>query len=133
MGEASSNGLTGAWSGRYDYDSHGPGAAFSLWLNDDAGVLSGETMEPNSFASDAGDTLMAAISGGRTGLDVAFTKSYSDVREPPIAYEGMADPDLNRVTGRWHFPSVPWIRGSFMMVRDRRATRSRTRSAETAA
>ena len=85
----SETGLTGKWIGRYSY--HQPGGAlcsFEAWLIDDASGLNGETVEPNSFAHEAGETLMAVLSGAREGAEVSFTKTYTDIEAARIAYAG---------------------------------------------
>ncbi|MEL6913895.1 MAG: hypothetical protein AAFP13_05305 [Pseudomonadota bacterium] len=111
--------LTGPWMGRYNYVSRAlPPVAFNATLVDEAGDLSGETIEPNSFSDVEIDSLIAGIIGVREGRIVRFTKNYSDIDAPRIDYEGKIDPQFTRVQGTWTFPNAPWEHGTFVLIRD---------------
>ena len=120
--------LTGSWAGRYKY---APGLkeapqVFSATLEETEGLLRGETIEPNTFAPVATDTLVAGLKGSRDGLEVTFRKRYSDFNSKDIDYSGYLDDSGNRIEGTWHFPAWPWIRGTFTMVRERGVKTSST-------
>lgn len=117
-------GLSGAWSGRYDYGGAGDAVAFNAWLDDSGGALSGESVEPNSFARIPSDTLMAGLTGQRDGMQVRFTKRYSDIDQPPILYQGIVGARFDRIDGRWHFPDMAGLSGRFLMVREQKRKRS---------
>jgi hypothetical protein len=113
--------LTGSWAGRYRYASglkESPNV-FSAKLEETDGSLSGETIEPNNFAPVATDTLVAGLTGSRTGRDVAFRKRYTDFKSSDILYTGSLNEAGSRMEGTWHFPAWPWIRGTFTMIRER--------------
>ncbi|MEM9436709.1 MAG: hypothetical protein AAGA15_06680 [Pseudomonadota bacterium] len=111
--------LTGPWMGRYNYVSRPlPPVAFNAVLEDDGGDISGETIEPNSFADQPLDSLMAGIIGVREGTIVRFCKTYSDFDAPKIDYEGRIDAKFTRVDGKWSFPNAPWQHGTFVLIRD---------------
>ncbi len=119
--------------GKYAYGLTGQRnpTAFNAILEEAGGGLTGETIEPNTFRPDAGDTLVAGLTGSRDGSEVFLVKTYSDFRGERLHYHGTADRALKRITGTWHFPSRPQIRGTFVMVRQGRAT-ARSRQRQTA-
>ncbi|MEL6609195.1 MAG: hypothetical protein AAFO93_09825 [Pseudomonadota bacterium] len=125
--EPSIKGLSGPWMGRYNYVSRAvPPVAFNATLSDDAGAIGGETHEPNTFADDAPDMLIAGVIGVHEDGHLHFTKTYSDFDAPRIAYEGKSNPQLTRIEGRWHIPSAPWVHGTFVMIRDAQTVTART-------
>ncbi|MEM6479370.1 MAG: hypothetical protein AAF647_10020, partial [Pseudomonadota bacterium] len=111
--------LSGPWMGPYNYLSPAVRpVAFNALLADDDGDISGETIEPNTFSDLDHDTLMAGIIGVREGTWLRFTKSYSDFSSPRIDYAGRVNSKFTRVDGTWSFPSAPWERGTFVLIRD---------------
>ena len=122
--------LTGKWIGRYTYDMGGPVCSFDAWLDDRGGTLTGETVEPNTFEDTAGDTLMAALAGDRTGQAVSFTKKYTDLDIERVAYAGEIDLAFRRITGTWHIIGQSWFRGKFSMSRAPMVGRARIREME---
>ncbi len=110
--------LTGAWMGRYDYEIGVPPVPFEVALIEEAGSLSGEVTEPNTFRDDMGAHLAALLIGERDGFDVSFLKTYDgfDQGEDPV-YQGALNVALTRIDGMWSFPRQPNLRGRFMMVR----------------
>ena len=79
-GADGSDTLTGSWPGRFDDDSvvHGTPVSFDAVLTELGSILHGEVVEPNTFRKDAGDTLLAVLSGTRDGTSVTFVKTYTD-------------------------------------------------------
>ncbi|MEL6839582.1 MAG: hypothetical protein AAFP85_09835 [Pseudomonadota bacterium] len=120
------NSITGRWTGRYDYSGKAAPVPFDAALEDNAGILSGEVTEPNTFRRDMGAHLAALLLGERTGFDVSFRKTYDgfDQGDDPV-YEGALNTALTRIDGFWRFPNDPHWSGRFMMVRavDMRARR----------
>lgn len=125
--------LTGPWMGRYNYVSATmKPVAFNATLLDEDGNISGETIEPNTFADQNLDALIAGIIGVREETWLRFTKSYSDFDGPKIDYEGRVNATFTRVDGTWSFPATPWHHGTFVLIRDAVAVdaeRRRTRVA----
>ena len=116
--------LSGSWTGRYDYDNIALGApvSFDAVLTETAGTLRGEVVEPNTFRQEATDTLLAVLSGTRSGSSVTFVKTYTDFDEDdhPV-YTGQINATATRITGRWHFPKMPEVKGTFLLARTAQA------------
>ncbi len=111
--------LNGPWMGRYNYVSRArPPVAFNAMLVDDDGDLSGETLEPNSFADLEMDSLIAGIIGVRVGPMVRFTKSYSDFDAARVEYSGVINAQFTRIDGTWSFAGGLVGRGTFVLIRD---------------
>jgi len=119
-----SDSLSGSWTGRYDYDNpaYGTPVSFDAVLIETSGVLRGEVVEPNTFRKEATDTLIAVLNGTRSGSAVTFTKIYTDFEptEHPH-YEGQINSTATRITGRWFFPSLPGVKGTFLFARTSQA------------
>lgn len=125
--------LSGSWTGRYDYDNIALGApvSFDAVLTQTDGTLRGEIVEPNTFRPEETDTLLAVLSGTRSGTQVRFTKIYTDFEDTdhPV-YEGEINATATRITGRWHFPTMPDVRGTFLFARTAEvAIRKQTKAA----
>ncbi|WP_300438979.1 hypothetical protein [uncultured Mameliella sp.] len=111
--------LSGDWTGVYDYGLDGDGAVpFAATLFDVGGVIWGTTLEPNTFAPEAGAELEAEISGSRSAREVHFRKAYIGRPrhgEEPVHYTGHVSPDGNRIEGNWtirgpgFFASGPFV------------------------
>ena len=128
-----SDSLSGSWTGRYDYDNvaFGTPVSFDAVLTETAGTLRGEVVEPNTFRAEATDTLLAVLSGTRSGSTVRFVKTYTDFEQDdhPV-YEGQINVTATRITGRWHFPKMPGVKGTFLLARTAQAAvRKRARAA----
>lgn len=127
-----SDSLSGSWTGRFDYDNVALGTpvSFDAVLTETGGTLRGEVVEPNTFRKEATDTLMAVLTGRRSGSSVTFTKTYTDFEaaEDPV-YEGHVNATATRITGRWHFPSVPNAKGTFLLARTAQAAARKTAKA----
>ncbi|SLN34818.1 hypothetical protein [Pseudooctadecabacter jejudonensis] len=119
-----SDSLSGSWTGRYDYDNiaFGSPVSFDAVLTETAGVLRGEIVEPNTFRSQSTDTLLAVLVGDRTGARVQFTKTYTDFEadDNPV-YTGQINATATRITGQWHFPKSPQVKGTFLFARTAQA------------
>jgi hypothetical protein len=121
---AASDSLSGSWTGRYDYDNvaYGTPVSFDAVLTEAGGTLRGEVVEPNTFRPDATDTLLAVLSGKRSGSSVTFTKTYTDFEETDQPhYDGQVNDTATRITGRWHFPGTPAVKGTFLLARTTQA------------
>ncbi|MEM6410035.1 MAG: hypothetical protein AAF683_00705 [Pseudomonadota bacterium] len=117
---AKSSDMNGIWSGMYNYNDIDMTVKFTAWLDDQNSVIGGTTMEPNTFAPEGPDDLMAIIEGARAGLDVAFQKTYeasSGVVQTPVFYEGEVDPDFKEVRGVWRFEAPERTSGEFRLIR----------------
>lgn len=117
---AGSDTLSGSWTGRYDYDNIAFGApvSFDAVLTQTGSTLRGEIVEPNTFRPEATDTLLAVLSGSRSGTRVQFVKTYTDFEgEDHPVYEGQVNATATRITGRWHFPTMPGVKGTFLLAR----------------
>lgn len=128
-----SDSLSGSWTGRYDYDNaaHGAPVSFDAVLTETAGTVRGEVVEPNTFRAEAADTLLAVLTGIRSGAQVSFTKTYTDFEtdDHPV-YEGAVNDTATRIIGRWHFPGWPGIRGTFLFARTAQAAVRKTAKAQ---
>lgn len=116
--------LSGSWTGRFDYDNIALGApvSFDAVLTEMAGILNGEIIEPNTFRKDASDTLLAILSGTRTGSSVQFVKTYTDFKQSSDPhYKGQVNATATRITGRWHFPDQAGVKGTFLLARTAQA------------
>ena len=127
-----SDSLSGSWTGRYDYDNAAFGApvSFDAVLTETSGTLRGEVVEPNTFRRELTDTLIAVLNGTRNGSAVQFTKIYTDfdATEHPH-YDGQINATATRITGRWHFPTHPGVKGTFLFARTAQAASRRTAKA----
>jgi hypothetical protein len=111
--------LTGVWSGAYRYPSPFNGVdqvPFNARLEEIGASFSGDIDEPNTYAHPSAPRLYAQVTGVRSGLDVRFTKQMDGTggAAHAIAYEGTADPDLNRIDGAWRLDGLT---GTFFMER----------------
>lgn len=124
--------LSGSWTGRYDYDNvaFGTPVSFDAVLTQTGSTLRGEIVEPNTFRDEATDTLLAVISGRRSGTSVTFTKTYTDFEDTDHPhYDGQVNATATRITGRWHFPSNPGVKGTFLLARTAQAAARKTAKA----
>ena len=112
--------LSGYWSGAYRYAIGRPATPFNLFVEDEAGRLSGTTLEPNTFA-DAGVTeLSATITGTRSGHDVTFRKVYdpaTGAHTETIYYSGQVNEDFTMIEGEWSFQRPLYPSGVFRLSR----------------
>jgi hypothetical protein len=109
--------LTGRWLGRYDQPAQPPSVPFEADLVEEAGSLTGDTQEPNTFRPELGPTLTAILSGGRTGQTVSFIKDYQGFAQDEPVYLGEANAALTRIAGHWSAPGLPGLTGRFVMMR----------------
>lgn len=124
--------ISGSWTGRFDYDNITLGApvSFDAVLTQTGNALRGEIVEPNTFRPEATDTLLAVLTGTRSGSSVRFIKTYTDFEETqhPV-YEGQVNSTATRITGRWHFPGLPGVKGTFLLARTAQAAARKTTKA----
>lgn len=126
---AGSDSLSGSWTGRFDYDniSFGAPVSFDAVLTETGSALRGEIVEPNTFRKEATDTLLAVLAGHRNGSRVSFVKTYTDFdADDDPHYTGQINATATRVTGTWHFPSNPGIKGTFLLARTAQAAVRKT-------
>ena len=132
MKMGASDSLSGSWTGRYDYDNPAFGlpVSFDAVLTETAGTLRGEIVEPNTIRKEATDTLISVLNGTRSGSSVSFVKIYTDFEpsEHPH-YDGQVNSTATRITGRWHFPTHPGVKGTFLFARTSHAAARRTAKA----
>ena len=129
---SASESLSGSWTGRYDYDNvtYGTPVSFDAVLTETAGTLRGEIVEPNTFRKEHTDTLLAVVFGHRSGSQVQFTKTYTDFdSDDHPSYSGQINATATRITGRWHFPSAPNVKGTFLFARTSEAAARKKTSA----
>ncbi len=120
-GKAGGEDLSGFWTGVYDYPRGLKQAVpFNAMIRDESGDLSGEIIEPNTFATAPDRELFASLSGTRRGGDVHFVKSYEDLPRAghSIAYSGTLNADRTKLEGTWRSmePGSTWS-GPFVMNR----------------
>ncbi len=111
----SADDLSGQWTGIFNYPRGLPSTGFTATLRDEAGLLSGETVEPRY---DGAATLHAIIDGRRDGETVRFAKSYdgADGEYDIVRYDGTVDDAGLEIAGRWDIPGI-WS-GTFIMIRE---------------
>ena len=111
--------LTGSWTGVYDYAAgYGEPVSFNALLVEEAGAVSGETMEPNTFAAEGVDCLLATISGARADGQLSFLKRYEGLPGAghEVRYDGVVNEDLTKIEGQWRIERSGWS-GPFVMNR----------------
>ena len=129
---AASDSLSGSWTGRYDYDNIALGApvSFDAVLTETGSTLRGEIVEPNTFRAEATDTLLSVLTGSRSGATVTFVKTYTDFEDSDHPqYDGHVNETATRINGRWHFPSNPAVKGTFLLARTTQAAARKQASA----
>ena len=132
--------MNGLWSGLYDYGGLIPTLVrFTAWFDDQDGVLTGSSLEENTFADPILEDLTAELTGARSALDVSFTKRYAPVpgvHDFPIRYSGFADSAFTEVVGEWRFDHRGDLSGHFVLHRSSsgvsaKATRARLEALKT--
>jgi len=110
--------LSGLWGGMYWYpDSVVEPVSFSAWLSVIDGVLTGTTLEPNTFLLNGPEELGAKLTGSASVTRVQFSKAYPDVEQPPVIYSGAPSEDGNKISGSWRFRDLGYYSGGFEMTR----------------
>ena len=115
--------LTGRWTGVYFYpdddawnaDDTWPPTPFTAELVDDAGVVSGSTLEPDLTGPPPRTDIRASLEGSHGGGELRFVKYPDSPRQEPIHYTGIIAPDGNSISGQWVIPGN-WS-GAFRMQR----------------
>jgi hypothetical protein len=110
--------LTGVWQGLFTYPRFLRAGNFSATLIETARHLSGSTSEIwLTGGPRKGETVLAMLSGKRSGMSVRFTKTYEGPQRPnhSVEYEGTITQDYLEIEGRWFIPGN-WA-GRFLMIR----------------
>lgn len=113
--------LSGLWTGSYSYTLHGKqSVAFTAWIDDKAGKLSGTLLEANTFVDSPSLELTSTLEGTRSGTDLEFTKRYDPsqgAHASPIHYTGRTNQGFTFVTGQWSIAGPYEWSGPFEMSR----------------
>ena len=113
--------LNGLWTGSYGYPGNAQAAvSFTAWIDDQASVIGGTILEPNTFAATPALELSSVINGARSGTDVAFVKIYDPsqgTHSHDIQYAGKANSDFTWIVGKWRIGGWIEVSGSFEMSR----------------
>jgi hypothetical protein len=125
--------LSGFWTGVYDYPAaHREPVPFNAVIEDVAGALHGEIIEPNTFSKARDRELFASITGSRDGNAVRFVKTYERVSQGghSLVYQGTLDGSGTRIDGMWRAHAL-WS-GPFVMNRSTGKTATIENKAERA-
>jgi hypothetical protein len=114
MGEAA-KGLSGRWTGIYNYPSLLPPNNFEANIRDVGGVITGIITQPREFFEGTGPPHHAVIDGRREGSSVTFVKFYDDLERATPHYSGEIQGGGNEIAGQWTIPG-DWS-GTFIMGR----------------
>lgn len=108
--------LSGNWVGIFNYPGNcQPATSFAAQLRDTAGVLAGDTSEPDVLGEAGGPKLRGNVTGSHSGGRVQFLKCYDNYDTDPIIYSGILADGGNEISGDWTIPDV-WS-GTFIMIR----------------
>ncbi len=116
--------LTGRWTGVYFYpidpdwnaNDNLPATPFTAELTDDAGLVRGTTIEPDSLGPPGAPPIPATLEGHHFNGDLTFTKFPNGGGQThTIDYIGAISDDGNSISGRWIIHSE-WS-GTFQMQR----------------
>ncbi|MDQ8757051.1 hypothetical protein RCO27_12510 [Sphingosinicella sp. LHD-64] len=109
-------GLTGHWTGLYNYPAGGSPVPFEAVLHEISGCVTATTTETSDLLERHGEILHAVIDGRKEGSTVRFLKMYdADEHYDVVHYEGTVHADGDEIDGRWEIPEV-WA-GTFLMIR----------------
>lgn len=112
-----SENLTGVWQGLYSYPTARKAGHFTATLIETGSSLGGSTSEIWPSGPQAGNIVIAMLSGRLSGRSVTFTKTYEGPGKPnhSVEYEGTLTDDFLEIEGRWFVPGN-WA-GRFLMIR----------------
>ena len=127
MADSSAQNLTGAWHGQYSYAGVDGPVAFTADVVEIGGQISGGTSETGATRTGAAAQFRAALSGRRSGHNVAFTKIYdgSGGWHHSVDYDGVLSADGTEIEGQWRIPGK--LTGKFLMIRPLGKTQSVTK------
>ncbi len=110
--------IAGLWQGNYAYNTPDRRPVpFVARIEQNGTTLSGSIREPNTFANDDLDELLAVLDGYIAGPVVVFAKSYlgGERADHTVQYTGLVDEKAMRIRGDWQIGS--WT-GVFEMSRE---------------
>lgn len=112
--------LSGFWTGVYAYPGEAAPVPFNAILTECAGALTGECVEPNTFADPGLSELFASFVGMREQDHVSLVKSYEAASGAghSLHYDGAVDHQLTRIEGRWRSVGPFEWSGHFVMNRN---------------
>ena len=109
--------ISGLWGGRYWYPDSDEPVPFSAWLTVTDFTLFGTTLEPNTITFEGPEELTAELTGEVQLSHVTFQKTYPDVDQPPVYYDGVVSRDRNKISGEWYLNDDGFYSGEFEMTR----------------
>lgn len=117
MSDSDFKSLSGYWTGVYDYPAADEAVPFNAVLSDEAGRISGEIIEPNTFAQAPDRELFSSLSGALDGGSITFIKHYESLPGAghTVLYVGHVDAARTKIEGRWRIGAT-WS-GPFVMNR----------------
>lgn len=117
MSDERDAGLSGYWTGVYDYPGADEPVPFNAVLDVSGAAVSGETIEPNTFAPTPDGELFAWIDGSVADGEIAFVKTYEPLPGAghAVSYVGRLERGGKRIVGRWRI-QAGW-EGPFVMDR----------------
>ena len=97
-------GLTGFWTGVFDTaDLSFDATPFHAFLHEEAGLTTGESVEPNGFSPDPITELFSSLEGWRDGAEIEFVKTYESALGAgfSVRFEGALGACGRRIQGVW--------------------------------
>ncbi len=105
----SGKGVSGLWSGKYWYSKScmqiPSTVAFSAHFLEEQEVVSGITLEPNTFVLSEFAELAGDIDGKRKGDQISFDKHFNEIpglSDYEVCYSGVIEENDTRITGTWN-------------------------------
>lgn len=109
-------GLSGYWTGEYDYPHSFSPVAFNAHLIEDGDGLTGSITEPDTHKFFDTIIVMSTLVGSKEGANVRFIKRMQNAgRHDPIHYIGLVNEAQTQIRGRWIIAGE-WS-GNFQMSR----------------
>lgn len=115
-------GLSGSWNGHYYYNNpNQKPVGFLINIRQQGNRISGEGVEPNTFADPSVAELFFYISGEVNGSQVHFTKTLDGTggASHSIFYIGTLDSSGRSIRGEWRIPTKQGVvSGRFDMMKE---------------